>query len=353
MAYMNNPGVATACLAQLVEGMPDKLVELDLSPILAENTLFLNVHVEGISRAEIAIPAEVNGYTNKDKFVNSHITAGKMCFLPRDKVAKLQSIGNACRNRVRYYALDHSGKMISVDNLKEHVRPFLEDKKDEFEALATDVYENWESYIEEFKKDLHEFLVKLPTYSETIEKQMLASVPSKSVFKGGLRLYWDHGVYSRVTEVSLADDNLSDEVRNDLIKKGMTDVYDLMSIILNNLYTKIGQALKSYAKNQEFNGRNKNSMIKLRENVHAKNFFKHNLVNEMIQSLDKIIADMETAADVLNIHTKSSMMEAIAENMESMMVRIYAFCKQYDVELPASEVLPVETLEAMLKVQQS
>lgn len=336
---------ATTTATAILDGI-ENLSADNLNTYLLNTGLFVSPHI-GRSRIAIAIPKEWLQGDKDCEFRKNNMKAGTIQFLPAADEAKLASLENAVRRKVKTLSVGMEGKFMPMTVYKDEFLPFFQDTKAEYFALRDKLVQNWDKLVDEFKASMHEYLVTLPTYSPELEKGLMASIPTAETFRRSFYMELERNPFPLMKDIGILDPIIADEVRDSARDAAINMVHEVMATILNDVNEVLSEKIISHCSGKAFDGHTTNTINGLISRVTKNNILQHPVVETILHGLNQVASLLDARRNTLRVSTLADIDENIVENMEAVMINSFRFAKEVGIELKEAEALP-SSLLAML-----
>ena len=308
--------------------------------------LFVRPHI-GRKRIRIGIPKEWLHGDKNDQFRKDRIEAGCITVLPPEDEAALQKLESAVRSKVKKLAIGMDSKFMPIEVYKTEFKPFFEDTKDEYFALRDKLVGNWNQIIADFEVSLHNYLITLPTYTPEMEKSILASIPSAADFARSFYMEPGISAFPVVENISILDPSVADDLRESTVNQAISMVHGVMGTILNEVNATLSEKILEHGEGKAFDGRTSRTLTVLINRVKKNNILKHEIVDNIVKDLNKIVSMVESRKGTLNVAKLQGIDEDIVENMEQVMIYIFGFANEVGIEIEETKAMSHATLAAL------
>ena len=312
---------------ELLKGLAGDNVSIEnIDMYLQQQGVVVDVHVGRLRTKTTlnpkALGIEVDKNEDLNNFFKDYIKKGKVCFIPEKYESKLQSIETSLRNQRKLMSIGLDGKYMPIEVYKNFKSYFLSKKK-EYNEVMEEILLSWDLLMESFKMQLQSSLTLMSrskdgSYDESLFETIVSKIPTKAKYEASYYVDLTVKAFPVLTNLSLFDDTISDEIRESVRKESIDNIYEIMSTILSDLFENVNKVLLYYKDKDCITQKHINILKNLVPRIKSRNVLKNELI-------DKIVLSIE---DILKLQDN----DEIAERCEEVQAYIYGFAKEIEVE---------------------
>lgn len=303
------------------EILKDANVEIyDVNEFFQKEGVLVDVHAGRFSGKATLNPKIYGVDVDKDEFVSSfrkeYIKGEKISFLPNSIEKKFISIESATRIKKKEMSVGFEDRYMPIEIFKEFC-DFLKIQQARYNEVKEEVLSQWGALRTSFVNNLDVVLQTMnPNDAETIKGEILKKAPTKDQFEKSCKLDINVLAFPSSSNLSILDENISEEVRESIERKSLETVYEVLGTILKDAYGVINNALLKYDETETFKKSTIDSILRLKDRISKRNILKHKTINQIQDSLD----------------FKETSDEYICEMLEQTLILIYSFAKSIEIE---------------------
>lgn len=305
----------------MLSGLENESITMEnVDKYFQQTGLLVKVHVGRIRGNFELKPAAlgVNMESNEIKsFFEEHVKNGSMSFIPFTFEKNLQKIETRIRMTKIRMAIGYDNCFMPIDVYKEYAELVKEAKK-EYLEVQQDILNQWDTLKSNFVRNLEFALTEMNTVDkERVQKAIMMKFPTKEDYAASFYMRCSLKAFPVMANLSLLDDDLSDEVRESAIQDNLSLVKEAIGIAFNDIFQISNKVYQAYGKKRKLENKTKGALSNAIKSIKAKNVLKHPSIEMLVEELNDIY--FTTDAD-----------EAL-ELSESVLAKSYGEAKSLDL----------------------
>jgi|SRR5690625_79629 len=325
----------------LLEGLEEEVTIENIDQFLQQQGVIVQVHV-GRNRGTFELAPKVMGVNLKSDsvkgFFREYVKNGKLSFIPKEVEDRFHRVESGVREMRKRMAIGYDNSFMPIEVYKEFSEKVKEFRED-YLAVRDDVIESWDSLKAGFENNLNSALSEMKTDDkEMIFNAIIAKYPSKEEYHDSFYLDTTLRAFPTMENLSLLDDNLSEEVKESSIKENLKLVHEVLGFAFNEAFRVSNKIYKAYENTNKLASRTKGAIDTAIQKMKTRNLFNHPVVDQLIDDLGTLYNTKDADDGV--------------ELTESIMAKSYGACLDLDLmsylDLEESE-LSLEDLEILAK----
>lgn len=282
----------------LLTGLEGENVTIEnIDKYFQQQGVIVRVHVGRIRGNFELTPATlgVNMQSNEVKsFFKDHVKNGSMTFIPLSVEKDFQRIENRIRMAKARMSIGYDHSFMPIAVYKDYAEQ-VKKAKDEYFAIRDVVVAQWDQLKVNFKTNLDFALNEMnPTDKERITKAIMSKYPSKDAYKDSFYLKTSLKAFPVMANLSLLDDDLSEEVKESALEDNMQMVHEVLGVAFNEAFQIANTIYKAFDRSRKLSNKTKGALSNAIKSIKQKNLLKHPAIERLVDDLDTLYRTTDT-----------------------------------------------------------
>lgn len=301
----------------------DNVKIMDINKLMQQSGVLVDVHVKKLTSSVTINPktlgVDVDSSMELQDFFKKYVNSGKISFLTKELSKQLTTVETSIRQKKKKMAIDEEGRYMPIAVYKEFKEEFLK-HQERFNNIVHDIAEQWDELMEMFKQDLDFALSTMNAIDKKDRKrEILSKIPSREQFEYGSCMDLELSAFPIAENISILDEQLTDDMKESIRKKSLNTVYQLLGDLVSDIFPIANNVVAYFQENSFIHAKQSTALADLKKRVVNRNILNHPVMNYVVKVLDEI--------------GKLTDDEEIEEKCEEIMILIYKFAKEIDIDV--------------------
>lgn len=282
--------------------------------------VIVKIHVGRIRGNFELTPATLGVNMGSDevkKFFKDHVKNGSMSFIPLSLEKEFQRIENRIRMAKVRMSIGYENSFMPIEIYKDFAEQ-VKKARDEYFTTRDTVLAQWDQLKQNFIVNLDFALSEMnPLDKEKIQKAIMSKYPSRHVYADSFYLNTSLKAFPVMANLSLLDDELSDEVKDSALKDNLQMVHEVLGVAFDEAFQAANTIYKAFDRSSKISNKTKGALSNAIKSIKAKNLLKHPSINRLVDDLDTLYhsIDLDDAVELAESILARSFGEAADLNL--------------------------------------
>lgn len=227
-------------------------------------------------------------------FFKDHVKNGSMAFIPLSLEKEFQRIENRIRMAKTHMSIGYDNTFMPIEVYKDCSEQVTK-AKDEYLAVRDQVLVQWDQLKANFKINLDFALNEMnPVDKERITKVIFDKYASRNAYENSFYLKTSLKAFPVMANLSLLDDDLSEEVKESALEDNMQMVHEVLGVAFNEPFQIANTIYKAFDRSRKLSNKTKGALSNSIKSIKKKNLLKHPAVERLVDDLDTMYHATET-----------------------------------------------------------